>query len=63
MPQFNAMPSRRTLSPSIDYLKENYSIITNEDAYIYHYEVEASNVLCQLYWYLKNGKIVELMKK
>ena len=31
--------------PSIDYLKENYSIITNEDAYIYHYEVEASNIM------------------
>ncbi|WP_313017534.1 hypothetical protein [Acetoanaerobium noterae] len=31
--------------PTIDYLKENYSIITNEDAYIYHYEVEASNIM------------------
>lgn len=31
--------------PNIEYLKENYSIITNEDAYIYHYEVVASNIM------------------
>ena len=31
--------------PNIQYLKENYSIIINEDAYIYHYDIEASNIM------------------
>lgn len=31
--------------PSIDYLKENYGLIVNEDAYFYHYQVTASNMI------------------
>ena len=31
--------------PSIQYLKDNYGLIVNEDAYFYHYQVNASNIL------------------
>ncbi|EHL16379.1 hypothetical protein HMPREF9630_00307 [Peptoanaerobacter stomatis] len=31
--------------PSVDYLKKNYGLIVNEDAYFYHYQVTASNMI------------------
>ena len=31
--------------PDINYLKENYSIIINEEEYIYHYDIQASNIM------------------
>ncbi len=31
--------------PDIAYLQEHYGLIVNEDAYFYHYEVIASNIL------------------
>lgn len=31
--------------PSIEYLKKNYGLIINEDAYFYHYEPNGSNIL------------------
>lgn len=31
--------------PNVEYLKDNYGIIINEDAYIYHYDIQASNIM------------------
>ncbi|MGP1568464.1 MAG: hypothetical protein ACTTHM_07085 [Peptoanaerobacter stomatis] len=31
--------------PSVDYLRKNYGLIVNEDAYFYHYQVTASNMI------------------
>lgn len=30
--------------PSVDYLKENYGMIVNDDAYFYHYQANGSNM-------------------
>ncbi|MBE0449625.1 MAG: hypothetical protein IBX70_02145 [Clostridia bacterium] len=31
--------------PDIDYLAEHYGLVVNKDAYFYHYEIVASNIL------------------
>lgn len=31
--------------PDIDYLAEHYGLVLNKDAYFYHYETLASNIL------------------
>jgi hypothetical protein len=31
--------------PDIDYLAEHYGLVVNNDAYFYHYEIVASNIL------------------
>lgn len=31
--------------PDIDYLAEHYGLVVNKDAYFYHYETVASNIL------------------
>jgi hypothetical protein len=31
--------------PTIDYLVEHYGLVVNEDAYYYHYDAFASNIL------------------
>ena len=30
--------------PSVEYLKENYGLIVNNDAYFYHYQANGSNM-------------------
>ena len=30
--------------PSVEYLKENYGLIVNNDAYFYHYQANGSNI-------------------
>ncbi len=31
--------------PDIDYLAEHYGLVVNKDAYFYHYEIVASNII------------------
>lgn len=40
--------------PNIQYLKDNYNLVINEDKYIVHYNVFASNVMPEVVLFSRN---------